>query len=191
MKITSHILTVGTPSLSCFSWRQATDDGARIPREGLYAAGCCVTEDYQDDVQGVGQFGEIIWEKKKKTSWGEGASAGFEGGGHGQHPRSTARWRTPEEKHTAAEAVPERVPPPEGTGPRQGKVKGRERSRELDWSNFANSKLWSLYLYQKAAGAHEEQGTHMARVALAVNLAAWVRLDCRRKTRGREKPEDN
>lgn len=82
------------PSWLLFSAGGRLGDGARMPREVIMQA---VDWSYQDDVQGVGQFGK--YEEKKKLPGGGGLCAGFEGGG---------QWSAPSQEHSPARGPPRR-----------------------------------------------------------------------------------
>lgn len=126
-------------------------------------------------------------EKKKKTSWGRGASAGFEGGGQWSASQEHSPLKDPRGEAHSCGGRPGKGPPSRGNRARQGKVKGRERSRE-SWTEvilrIPNCGVCTCI--RRLQGAHEEQGTHMARAAFSGSQPGGVgTTDCRRKTRGR------
>lgn len=54
--------------------------------------------------------------RKKKTSWGRGASAGFEGGGQRPVSQEHSPLKAPREEAHSCGGGPGKVLPPEGTG---------------------------------------------------------------------------
>ena len=59
MKIPSHILTVGTPLTFLFQLEVGHGWPGKNTKRGVIHRGLLCGLDYQDDVQGAGQFGEV------------------------------------------------------------------------------------------------------------------------------------
>ena len=125
--------------------------------------------------------------EEKKTSWGRGAYAGFEGGGQRPVSQEHSPLKAPREEAHSCGGRPGKGPPSRGNRARQGKVNGRERSRE-SWTEvilrIPNCGVCTCI--RRLQGAREEQGTHMARAAFSGSQPGGVgTTDWRRKTRVR------